>query len=60
MRKARWTARRERPLRVRWSFESETRHLLRICGFEVLDVYSSYRKAPRAYGAGLVWMTRKV
>jgi ubiquinone/menaquinone biosynthesis C-methylase UbiE len=52
--------RRERPLHVRWSFESETRHLLRLCGFEILDVYSSYRKAPRAYGAALLWVTRKV
>ena len=52
--------RREHPLHVRWSFESETRHLLRICGFEVLELYSSYQKAPRAYGAGLVWITRKV
>ena len=54
------TVRREHPLRVRWSFESETRHLLRICGFEVQELYSSYQKAPRAYAAGLVWITRKV
>jgi SAM-dependent methyltransferase len=53
-------ARRERPLHVRWSFESETCHLLRLCGFEVLDVYSSYQKAPRAYGAALLWVARNV
>jgi len=51
--------RRERPVHVRWSFESETRHLLRICGFEVLELYSSYQKEPRAYGVGLLWITRK-
>ena len=35
---------RERPLNMRWSFEPEIRHLLRICGFEVINVYSSYKK----------------
>jgi SAM-dependent methyltransferase len=52
--------RRERPLHMRWTFETEMRHLLRLCGFEVLEVYSSYRKDPRRYGGGLLWVARKV
>jgi SAM-dependent methyltransferase len=53
-------ARRERPLRMRWSFESEIRHLLRLCDFEVITTYGSYRKDPRAYGGGILWVTRRV
>lgn len=50
---------RERPLKMRWSFEPEIRHLLRICGFEVIDIYSSYKKEPRKYGEYLVWVLKK-
>jgi ubiquinone/menaquinone biosynthesis C-methylase UbiE len=50
--------RRTRPLRMRWSFEPEIRHLLRLCGFEVLIQYSSYTKAPRVYG-NIIWVAQK-
>jgi len=50
---------RERPLKMRWSFEPEIRHLLHICGFDVMDIYSSYKKEPRKYGEYLVWVVRK-
>ena len=50
---------RERPLKMRWSFEPEIRYLLRICGFEVINIYSSYKKEPRKYGEYLVWIVRK-
>lgn len=50
---------RTRPLRMRWSFEPEIRHLLRLCDFELLDVYGSYDKEPRTYGGGIVWVARK-
>lgn len=52
-------SRRERPLRMRWSFEPELRHLLRLCGFEVMDLYSSYDKEPRRYGTTLIWVARR-
>ncbi len=52
--------RRERPLRMRWSFESEIRHLLRLCGFHVLHTYSSYKKDPRVYGGSIIWIAEKV
>ena len=51
--------RRERPARMRWSFEPETRHLLRLCGFEVIAQYSDYAKAPRRYGGHIMWVVRK-
>ncbi|MGE5222530.1 MAG: class I SAM-dependent methyltransferase [Omnitrophica WOR_2 bacterium] len=51
---------RTRPLRMRWSFEPELRHLLRLCGFEILNIYGSYAKEPRRYGGGIVWVARKV
>lgn len=51
---------RTRPLRMRWSFEPELRHLLRLCGFEILNIYGSYAKEPRRYGGGVVWVVRKV
>lgn len=51
---------RTRPLRMRWSFEPELRHLLRLCGFEILNTYGSYSKEPRRYGGGIIWVARKV
>jgi ubiquinone/menaquinone biosynthesis C-methylase UbiE len=50
---------RERPLRLRWSFEPEIRYLLRLCGFEVLATYAAYDKTPKTYGSGIVWITRR-
>ncbi len=49
---------RERPVRMRWSFEPEIRHLLRLCGFEVLTTYGSYKKEPRTYGGWIVWVAK--
>jgi ubiquinone/menaquinone biosynthesis C-methylase UbiE len=48
------------PLKMRWSFEPEIRHLLKICGFEVLEIYSNYQKAPRKYGGNLIWVVRRI
>ena len=50
---------RDRPLQMRWSFEPEIRHLLRLCGFEVTAIYGSYDKEPRTYGGGIVWVAQK-
>ncbi len=49
---------RERPVRLRWSFEPEIHHLLRLCGFKVLDTYGSYKKEPRTYGGWIIWVAR--
>lgn len=54
------TLQRERPLRMRWSFEPEIRHLLRLCGFEALHTYSSYKKEPRTYGGLIIWVAEKM
>jgi len=50
---------RDRPLRLRWSFEPEIRHLLRLCGFEVTAIYADYDKKPRSYGSGIVWVAHR-
>jgi SAM-dependent methyltransferase len=51
-------AQRERPVRMRWSFAPEIRHLLALCGFEVTAMYSSYAKAPRVYGGWIIWVAK--
>jgi hypothetical protein len=49
---------RERPVRMRWSFAPEIRHLLKLCGFEVMEMYSSYTKSPRKYGGWIIWVVQ--
>lgn len=49
---------RERPVRMRWSFAPEIRHLLALCGFDVLEMFSSYAKAPRTYGGWIIWVAK--
>jgi hypothetical protein len=44
---------------MRYSFELELRHLLRLCGFGVLATYGSYRKEPRAYGGAIAWVAQR-
>lgn len=51
---------RERPVRMRWSFEPEIRYLLRLTGFEPVATYRSYRREPRSYGGPIIWVARKV
>lgn len=50
---------RERPVRMRWSFAPEIRHLLKLCGFEVIELYSSYKKAAREYGGWIIWIAKR-
>jgi SAM-dependent methyltransferase len=50
--------RRTRPIQMRWSFEPEIRHLLRLCGFEITAQYSSYKKEPRTRG-NIIWVAEK-
>jgi SAM-dependent methyltransferase len=49
----------EEVLKLRWTYRYEMRHLLELCGFEVLAEYSDYKKAPPAYGKELLFVARK-
>jgi len=42
--------REEETLRMRWTFRYEMCHLLRLCGFRVLEEYSDFQKSPPSYG----------
>jgi ubiquinone/menaquinone biosynthesis C-methylase UbiE len=52
-------SKRERPLRIRWTFKKEMEYLLELSGFKVLNVYGSYDKEPPAYGKWLIWVCQK-
>jgi SAM-dependent methyltransferase len=49
----------EETLRMRWTFRYEMRHLLRLCGFRVLEEYSDFQKSPPSYGKEQVWVAVK-
>ena len=51
--------REKETLRMRWSFRHEMRHLLRLCGFRVLEEYSDFQKSPPSYGKEQVWIAVK-
>jgi hypothetical protein len=44
---------------MRWTFRYEMRHLLRLCGFRVLEEYSDFDKSPPSYGKEQVWVAVK-
>jgi SAM-dependent methyltransferase len=46
-------------LRMRWTFRYEMRHLLRLCGFRVVEEYSDFQKSPPSYGKEQVWVAVK-
>jgi SAM-dependent methyltransferase len=49
----------EEALRMRWTFRYEMAHLLRLCGFRVLEEYSDFHKSPPSYGKEQVWIAVK-
>jgi len=49
----------EETLKMRWTFRYEMRHLLRLCGFRVLEEYSDFQKSPPSYGKEQVWVAVK-
>jgi hypothetical protein len=51
--------REKETLRMRWTFRYEMRHLLRLCGFRVLEEYSDFQKSPPSYGKEQVWIAVK-
>jgi hypothetical protein len=51
--------REKETLRMRWTFRYEMRHLLRLCGFRVLEEYSDFDKSPPNYGKEQVWVAVK-
>jgi hypothetical protein len=44
----------QREMALRWTWRWELRHLLELCGFEVLNEYSDFHGAPPAYGKELI------
>ena len=49
----------EETLKMRWTFRYEMCHLLRLCGFRVLEEYSDFKKSPPIYGKEQVWIAAK-
>jgi SAM-dependent methyltransferase len=52
-------AAQETSWRLRWSLRQEMAYLLELCGFEALEVFSDFRRAPPAYGREQVWLARR-
>ena len=52
--------RRERPLKMRWTFKPEMELLFEMCGFKVLEIYGYYDKRNLQYGSNIVWVLKKV
>jgi SAM-dependent methyltransferase len=46
-------------LTLRWTYRWEMRHLLELCGFEVVAEYSDFSKSPPAYGKEQIWVARR-
>lgn len=44
---------------MRWSIRREMRHLIELCGFEVVAEYGDFRGGPPAYGREQVWVLRR-
>lgn len=49
---------RIRPLAMRQTYEQEMRHLIELCGFEVVEVYGNYHKSTDFTG-NFIWVLRK-
>lgn len=47
------------PLEMRYSFRQETKHLLEIVGFSVVQLYGSYDKRQPGYPSNLIWLAKK-
>ncbi len=45
-------------LELRWLYRYETRHLLRLAGFEIVAEYSDFDRSPPAYGLEQIWVVR--
>lgn len=46
-------------LTLRWSYRYEIQYLLELCGFQVLDLFSDFSRAPFCYGQHQIWVAQK-
>lgn len=51
---------RERPVRMRWIFETEMTLLFNLCGFEVIKRYGGYDKSKAIYPGNIIWIAKKI
>jgi SAM-dependent methyltransferase len=45
---------------VRWACRQEMAYLFELCGFEVVEQYSDFERAPPAYGKRQIWVVRRL
>jgi SAM-dependent methyltransferase len=45
---------------VRWACRQETAYLFELSGFEVVEQYSDFERAPPAYGQRQIWVVRRL
>jgi len=45
---------------LRWSMRQETAYLLELCGFEPIEQFSDFKRAPPDYGREQIWVARAV
>lgn len=53
-------SKRERPLKLRYTYKQEMIYLFELCGFRVKVVYGSYGKDSAQYPGSLIWVVEKV
>lgn len=52
---------RVRPLKMRQTYRQEMKYLLELCGFEIVNIYNGYHKAPADNVAhNVIWCVKKV
>lgn len=51
---------RERPLKMRYTYKQEMIYLFELCGFKVKEIYGSYAQDQAKYPGSLIWIVEKV
>jgi SAM-dependent methyltransferase len=49
----------EAKLKMRWATRQEMRYLFELCGLEVEDEFSDFKKSPPVYGQDQIWVLKK-
>ncbi|MBI3420452.1 MAG: class I SAM-dependent methyltransferase [Candidatus Sungbacteria bacterium] len=47
-------------LLMRWTYRYEMQHLLRCCGFKILNLFGDYDRGPFEYGGRQIWVVQKL
>lgn len=47
-------------LTLRWSYRYEIQYLLELCGFQVLNLFGDFSRAPFRYGEHQIWVAQKL